>query len=181
MAKCAVCLSKGSDLTVVIDLGGSQQALFAERRPHLSTDDKLCTLCVLPRTVPFLCENITKNNIACNTSIPINRCCHSCQENKINGAKTAWSPEKCCKECDCGPLRCKKGQVWVVQQSPLQEHPHMAPLCTYIKYMCSLVHGSWSTSRRQRYIECVGKVLPDYTDTTSQPQTKSWFCGVPPN
>ena len=27
-------------------LGGSQQALMAERHPHLSTDDKLCTLCV---------------------------------------------------------------------------------------------------------------------------------------
>jgi hypothetical protein len=47
----------GSDLTVVTDLGGYQQALFAERHPHLSTDN---TLCVLPRTVLFLCENITK-------------------------------------------------------------------------------------------------------------------------
>ena len=28
------------------DLGGSQQALIAERHPHLWTDDKLCTLCV---------------------------------------------------------------------------------------------------------------------------------------
>ena len=28
------------------DLGGSQQALIAERHPHLLTDDKLCTLCV---------------------------------------------------------------------------------------------------------------------------------------
>ena len=24
-----------------------------------------------------LCENITKNNIACNTSIPINHCCYA--------------------------------------------------------------------------------------------------------
>ena len=28
------------------DLGGSQQVRIAERHPHLSTDDKLCTLCV---------------------------------------------------------------------------------------------------------------------------------------
>ena len=34
-----------------------------------------------------------------------------------------------------------------------------------MKYMHTLVHGNWSTSRRQRYVECVGKLLPDYTDT----------------
>ena len=40
------CLNKGSDLTVVTDLGGPRQAQFAERHPHLSTDNKLWTLCV---------------------------------------------------------------------------------------------------------------------------------------
>jgi hypothetical protein len=29
------------------------------------------TVCLLPATVPFLCENITKNNIRCDTSIPM--------------------------------------------------------------------------------------------------------------
>ena len=38
---CCLFGQRGSDLTVVTDLGGSQQALFAERHPHLSTDDKL--------------------------------------------------------------------------------------------------------------------------------------------
>ena len=40
------------------------------------------TVCPLPQTVSFLCKNITKNNIACNTGItcPINHRCYSCQE-----------------------------------------------------------------------------------------------------
>ena len=40
------------------------------------------TVCPLPQTVSFLCESITKNNIACNTTItcPINHRCYSCQE-----------------------------------------------------------------------------------------------------
>ena len=40
------------------------------------------TLCPLPQTVFFLCEKITKNNIACNTRITcqIKHRCYSCQE-----------------------------------------------------------------------------------------------------
>ena len=38
----------------------------------------------------------------------------------------------------------------------------MAALCTYMKHMCCLVNGNRSTSRCQRYIECVGKLLLDY-------------------
>ena len=33
-----------------------------------------------------------------------------------------------------------------------------------MKYMWTLVHGNWSTSRQQRYIAFVGENLPDYTD-----------------
>ena len=47
--------------------------------------------------------------------------------------------------------------------------------------MCSVVHGNWSTSRRHRYIECVGKLLPDCTDTKRQPWTKGQCCSVPYN
>ena len=49
--------------------------------------------------------------------------------------------------------------------APLQEHPNMTPLCTYMKYMQTLVHRNWFTSRRQRYIAFVGQKLPDYIDT----------------
>ena len=40
------------------------------------------TVCPLPQTFPFLCENIAKNNITCNTRItyPINHHCDCCQE-----------------------------------------------------------------------------------------------------
>ena len=60
---------------------GSQQALIAERHPHILTGEILCTLCV-HYLKPSRIENITKNNIACNTRItcPINRRCCSCQE-----------------------------------------------------------------------------------------------------
>ena len=48
------------------------------------------TVCPLPRTVPFLCENITEN-----TRIPINHYCYSCPENKTNGTKTALTGASC--------------------------------------------------------------------------------------
>ena len=70
MAKCAVCFCKGSELTVLTDLVGAQQMIFAALHPHPLTKDKLCTPCVLLAIVPFLCDNNTKNNSGCNTSIP---------------------------------------------------------------------------------------------------------------
>ena len=70
MVKCAVYFSMGSELTVVTDLGGLEQTLFAAQHPHLSTEDELCTLC-LRATVPFLYHNNTNNNIGRNTNIPI--------------------------------------------------------------------------------------------------------------
>ena len=98
MAQCAICFSKASELTVVTDLGGPQQALFVIRFVYT-----VCVcVCVSPATVPFLCNNSTKNNIGCHTSIPIDHRCYSCQQNQINGIKTAWSPQKCCKEQNGG-------------------------------------------------------------------------------